>query len=294
MDTKGKFRRKDRQILVVWQELRKGKTAIIGLAITVCVLFLAIFGPVLTPYSPTTLDFDNILKSPSLNHPFGTDSLGRDVLTRIIYGIRISVGISFMGIAVASLIGVIVGLISGYFGGIVDDIVMRFVDLLFAFPSYVLALFLMVVLGFGIINVILAMALVYIPIFARLMRGMTQMIKEEQYVDAARTVGMNDIRIMFMEILPNGISPIIVQATLAVAYAIILEAGLSFLGLGVQPPAPSLGIILADGKEFLRLGWWIVTFTGLLITLMLLGFNLLGDGLRDALDPKLAGQIRRV
>jgi len=294
MGMKSKFKRKDRQILAVWQELRKGKTAIIGLVITLCVLLLAIFGPVFTPYSPTALDFAKILKPPSFAHPFGTDSLGRDVLTRIIYGIRISVGISFMGIAIASLIGVIVGLISGYFGGVIDDVVMRFVDLLFAFPSYVLALFLMVALGFGIINVILAMALVYIPIFARLMRGMTQMIKEEQYVDAARTVGMNDIKIMFMEILPNGVSPIIVQATIGIAYAIILEAGLSFLGLGVQPPAPSLGVILADGKEFLRLGWWITTFTGLLITLMLLGFNLLGDGLRDALDPKLAGQIRRV
>lgn len=291
---KSKFKRKDKQIFAVWQELRKGKTAIIGFVITLCFLFLAIFGPLFTPYSATALDFANILKPPSFGHPFGTDSLGRDVLTRIIYGIRISVGISFMGIAIASLIGVIVGLISGYFGGVIDDIVMRFVDLLFAFPSYVLALFLMIALGFGIINVILAMALVYIPIFARLMRGMAQMIKEEQYVDAARTVGMNDIKIMFMEILPNGVSPIIVQATIGIAYAIILEAGLSFLGLGVQPPAPSLGVILADGKEFLRLGWWITTFTGLLITLMLLGFNLLGDGLRDALDPKLAGQIRRV
>lgn len=289
MERKSKFR----QISKLWEGLTNNKSSIIGLVLTTCFLFLAIFGPLLSPYSSTALDINNLLLPPSFTHPFGTDSLGRDVLTRITYGIRTSVGISFISVAIASLIGVIVGLISGYFGGIIDDIVMRFVDLLFAFPSYVLALFLMLVLGFGVINIILAISLVYIPIFARLMRGMTQAIKEEQYVDAAKIAGMHDIRIMFMEILPNGISPIIVQATLAVAYAIILEAGLSFLGLGVQPPAPSLGVILADGKEYLRLGWWITTFTGLLATLMLLGFNLLGDGLRDALDPKMARQIRK-
>ncbi len=289
MERKSKFR----QISKLWEGLTNNKSSIIGLVLTTCFLFLAIFGPPLSPYSSTALDINNLLQPPSFTHPFGTDSLGRDVLTRITCGIRTSVGISFISVAIASLIGVIVGLISGYFGGIIDDIVMRFVDLLFAFPSYVLALFLMLVLGFGVINIILAISLVYIPIFARLMRGMTQAIKEEQYVDAAKIAGMHDIRIMFMEILPNGISPIIVQATLAVAYAIILEAGLSFLGLGVQPPAPSLGVILADGKEYLRLGWWITTFTGLLATLMLLGFNLLGDGLRDALDPKMARQIRK-
>jgi peptide/nickel transport system permease protein len=219
--------------------------------------------------------------------------MGRDVFTRIVYGTRISLLISFSGIFLAALLGVIFGMISGYYGGWVDDLLMRICDFFFAFPSYVLALFLMVILGFGITNVMFAITLVYFPIFARLMRGMTQLIKVEQFVEANITLGMSDLKIMFVEILPNGISPIIVQATIGIAFAVILEAGLSFLGLGVQPSTPSLGIILADGKEYLRMAPWIVGMTGVMISVMLLGFNLLGDGFRDYLDPKLAREIRR-
>lgn len=238
------------------------------------------------------MNIPEALRPPSKAHLFGTDSMGRDVFTRILYGARISMIIASCGIFSAVVVGVALGLVSGYYGGFVDDILMRISDFLFAFPSYVLALFLMVVLGFGTTNVIFAIALVYIPIFARLMRGMTQMIKSEQFVEANITLGMSDLELMFLEILPNGMGPIIVQATIGIAYAVILEAALSFLGLGVQPSTPSLGIILADGKEYLRMAPWIVGMTGAVISIMLLGFNLLGDGVRDFLDPKLAHEIR--
>jgi len=260
----------------------------------VILLFVLTFsGPYFYGYSPTKMSIPEALRPPSRAHLFGTDSMGRDVFTRIVYGTRISLAISFAGILLAMLFGVMIGMMSGYYGGLIDDFLMRICDFFFAFPSYVLALFLMVILGFGMMNVMFAIMLVYLPIFARLMRGMTQLIKAEQFVEANITLGMSDFKIMFIEILPNGMSPIIVQATIGIAFAVVLEAGLSFLGLGVQPPTPSLGIVLADGKEYLRMAPWIVGMTGAMISVMLLGFNLLGDGFRDYLDPKLAREIRR-
>ena len=280
-------------VRLLWEQIYQSKSALIGFMIVVFVFLLIAFGSFLYDYSPTKMNIAEALRPPSPAHLFGTDSMGRDVFTRIIYGTRISLFMSFSGILLAALIGVIIGLISGYYGGVVDNLLMRVSDFLFAFPSYVLALFLMVILGFGIQNVLFAICLVYVPIFSRLMRGMTQLIKAEQFVEANITLGMSDVKIMFLEILPNAVSPIIVQGTIGIAFAVVLEAGLSFLGLGVQPPTPSLGIILADGKEFLRMAPWIVGMTGAMITVMLLGFNLLGDGVRDYLDPKLAREIRR-
>jgi peptide/nickel transport system permease protein len=281
----GKFR-------LLWEQIYHSKTALVGLIIVAIFLGFVAFGTLIFGYSPTKMNLPEALKPPSLSHIFGTDSMGRDVFTRILYGARISLLISICGIFSAVFFGVILGLISGYYGGLLDDILMRIADFLFAFPAYILALFLMVVLGFGITNVIFAICLVYIPIFARLMRSLTQFIKTEQFVEANITLGANDFRIMFVEILPNGVGPIIVQATIGIAYAVILEAALSFLGLGVQPPAPSLGIVLADGKEYLRMAPWIVGMSGGVISVMLLGFNLLGDGIRDFLDPKLANAIK--
>jgi len=280
-------------IRLLWEQIYQSKSAFIGFIIVIVVFLLIVLGPFLYGYSPTKMNISEALEPPSQAHLFGTDSMGRDVFTRIVYGTRISLFISFAGIFLAALSGVILGMISGYCGGWVDDLLMRICDFFFAFPSYVLALFLMVILGFGITNVMVAITLVYLPIFARLMRGMTQLIKAEQFVEANITLGMSHFQVMFIEILPNGISPIIVQATIGIAFAVVLEAGLSFLGLGVQPPTPSLGIILADGKEYLRMAPWIVGMTGAMISVMLLGFNLLGDGFRDYLDPKLAREIRR-
>lgn len=281
------------QIRLLWEQIYQSKSAFVGFIIVIIALLLIIFGSFLYGYSPTKMNISEALRPPSWSHLFGTDSMGRDVFTRIVYGTRISLLISFSGIFLAALLGVIFGMISGYYGGRIDDLLMRICDFFFAFPSYVLALFLMVILGFGITNVIFAITLVYFPIFARLMRGMTQLIKAEQFVEANITLGLSDFKIMFVEILPNGLSPIIVQATIGIAFAVVLEAGLSFLGLGVQPPTPSLGIILADGKEYLRMAPWIVGMTGVMISVMLLGFNLLGDGFRDYLDPKLAREIAR-
>lgn len=281
------------QIRLLWEQIYQSKSAFAGFILVVLVFLLTVTGPFLYGYSATKMNISEALRPPSQAHLFGTDSMGRDVFTRIIYGTRISLVISFAGIFLATLLGVVIGMISGYYGGLIDDLLMRICDFFFAFPSYVLALFLMVILGFGITNVMFAIMLVYLPIFARLMRGMTQLIKAEQFVEANITLGMSDFKIMFVEILPNGISPIIVQATIGIAFAVVLEAGLSFLGLGVQPPTPSLGIILADGKEYLRMAPWIVGMTGAMISVMLLGFNLLGDGFRDYLDPKLAREIRR-
>jgi peptide/nickel transport system permease protein len=281
------------QIRLLWEQIYQSKSAFVGFIIVIIALLLIIFGSFLYGYSPTKMNISEALRPPSWSHLFGTDSMGRDVFTRIVYGTRISLLISFSGIFLAALLGVIFGMISGYYGGRIDDLLMRICDFFFAFPSYVLALFLMVILGFGITNVIFAITLVYFPIFARLMRGMTQLIKAEQFVEANITLGLSDFKIMFVEILPNGLSPIIVQGTIGIAFAVVLEAGLSFLGLGVQPPTPSLGIILADGKEYLRMAPWIVGMTGVMISVMLLGFNLLGDGFRDYLDPKLAREIAR-
>jgi len=280
-------------IRLLWEQIYQSKSAFAGFILVILVFVLTLSGPLFYGYSPTKMNISEALRPPSKAHLFGTDSMGRDVFTRIVYGTRVSLVISFLGIFLGALLGVLIGMTSGYYGGLMDDLLMRICDFFFAFPSYVLALFLMVILGFGVMNMMFAIMLVYLPIFARLMRGMTQLVKAEQFVEANITLGMSDFQVMFVEILPNGIGPIIVQATIGIAFAVVLEAGLSFLGLGVQPPTASLGIILADGKEYLRMAPWIVGMTGAMISLMLLGFNLLGDGFRDYLDPKLAREIRR-
>lgn len=267
--------------------LLANKTAAAGLVICLIVLVAVIVGPLATPYSTETMDFLKILAPPSPAHPFGTDSFGRDVLTRVLAGAQVSLAISFVAIVLAAVLGSLMGIASGYRGGWTDAVVMRFADLLFAFPSFVLALFLMVVLGFGTSNVILAIALVYVPIFARIARNTTMLVKEEPFVQAARLMGRRPLAIMLGEILPNIVTPLLVQASVGLAFGIILEAGLSFIGLGVQPPTPSLGSIMADGREYFSRGPWVLTLSGLFISIALLGINLLGDGIRDMMDPKL-------
>jgi peptide/nickel transport system permease protein len=267
--------------------LWSNRTARAGALVVATFLLAVSGGGALMPYSATDMDFANLLAPPSLAHPFGTDSFGRDVLTRVLLGGRISLAISVTGVTLAAIAGVLAGLFAAWYGGVIDQLLMRCADLLFAFPSFVLALFLMVALGFGVTNVIFAIALVYVPIFARLTRNLAITIREEPYVQAARLMGQSTPRILLREILPNIMAPILVQASISIAFGVIIEAGLSFLGLGVQPPTPSLGVIMADGREYFNQGPWVLTLTGVFISFGLLGLNLLGDGLRDLTDPKL-------
>lgn len=265
----------------------RNRTALAGLILTLFVVLAVILGPWLLGFGPEDMDFMAILAPPSLAHPFGTDSFGRDVLARVLAGGRISLTISVAAIAIAVAAGTMAGMASAYFGGWWDAVLMRTVDLLFAFPSFILAMLLMVLFGFSTLNVILAIALVYLPIFARITRNTTMLIKEEPYIQAARLMGRRPISIMLRDILPNISAPILVQASVGLAFAIILEAGLSFIGLGVQPPTPSLGGVMSDGREYFSRAPWVLTLSGLAISVALLGINLLGDGLRDMTDPRL-------
>ncbi|MCX7355015.1 MAG: ABC transporter permease [Alphaproteobacteria bacterium] len=269
------------------RELRHNRVALGGFAITSFVLVAIVIGPSFSPYDPTLMDFTAILQPPSWAHPFGTNSFGIDVLTRVLYGARNSFMISFAGVSLGAIVGTLIGMTSAYMGKLFDAVAMRLVDLLFAFPIFVLALMLMLILGFGVQNVIVAIALVYIPNFARMARNTTMVVKSEPYVQAAQVMGQPRLRIMVREILPNIAAPLFVQFTVGLAFAIIIEAGLSFIGLGVQPPTPSLGVMMADGKDYFHRGPWVLTLTGLALMFAILGLNLLGDGLRDLLDPRL-------
>ena len=269
----------------------RNRTAATGLAITAVVLLAVTLGGALSPYSAVDMDFFNLIAPPSLKHPFGTDSFGRDVLTRVLLGGRVSLVVSISGVALAAFIGGMAGLWAAWYGGWVDAALMRAADLVFSFPSFVLALLLMVVFGSSVVNVAAAIALVYLPIFARLTRNMALLVKEEPYVQAARLMGQPVWRILFLEILPNIGAPLMVQASIGIAFAVIIEAGLSFLGLGVQPPLPSLGVIMADGREYFQRGPWVLTLTGVFISIALLGLNLLGDGIRDLTDPRLRERL---
>jgi peptide/nickel transport system permease protein len=239
------------------------------------------------PYSPTETHLDAVLKGPSSTYLFGTDELGRDLLSRIIYGARISLQVSFGSVLIAVPFGVAFGLIAGYFGGWLDNLISRLVDIAFAFPILLLALLLVAVLGTDLNNLIVALAIVYVPRFTRITRGSVLSAKADLYVDAARSLGCANLRIMLRHILPNIVSPIIVQATVNLATAVISEASLSFLGLGVQPPIPAWGSMLNAGKHYMEQYPHLAIFPGLAIAVTVLGFNFLGDGLRDALDPRL-------
>jgi peptide/nickel transport system permease protein len=271
----------------VWRDFKNSSTAVIGLCITAFTVLLIFPGAWIIPYSPVDYSFTHVLTPPSWLHPFGTDSFGRDVFIRVLYGARISLAISMTGVIFAVLIGTLIGMTSAYFGHLYDSILMRLMDLLFAFPSFVLALFLMIVLGFGGHNVALSIGLVYMPIFARLAYNLTLLVKKEPYIQAAILMGQKPLRLLVREIFPNISAPLMVQASIGVAFGIIIESGLSFLGLGVQPPTPSLGVIMADGQEYFMRAPWVLTLSGLAICFTLLGLNLLGDGLRDMVDPRL-------
>lgn len=279
---------KERKANNAWNKLKRNKTALAGLIVVVFVLVLAIFAPVIAWNDPNAIDVTMAyLKPGAPGHILGTDEFGRDLLTRIIYGSRISIIVAIGGMVVGGGIGILLGLIAGFKGGIIDTVIMRLMDGMFAFPFILLSLVLMTVLGDGLFNVILAIGIANVPGFARIVRGQVHVVKNEEYAIAVKALGASDLRILFIHILPNCISPIIVYATLNVAGSIISEAALSFLGLGIQPPTASWGNILRDGKKTLMTAPHIATFSGLAIIITVLSFNLLGDGIRDVLDPKM-------
>lgn len=263
-----------------------------GLAILGVVIFCAIFADVISPYDPIAQDYTALTQPPSLAHPLGTDDLGRDVLSRIIHGTRVSLQVGIIAVGIALAVGVTLGLVSGYVGGWVDDAIMRFVDAVQAFPGLILALAITAALGPSIGNAMVAIGFVSAPGIARLTRGQTLSVREREYVAAARVLGIPPIAIMARHIWPNVTAPIIVQATLMVAGAIVTEASLSFLGVGVNPPTPSWGAMLRTGSQYLEVAPWLALAPGVAIFLTVLAFNFVGDGLRRALDPRLVSRRR--
>ena len=276
-----------------WEYFSKNKGAVLGLALIILFIIISLLAPLISPYSPSEVFPDHLRLPPVFseggNSSFllGTDDVGRDILSRLIYGARISMGIGLAVVVLSASIGTTLGLFAGYFGGRVDWAVMRLVDILMAFPSILLAIVVVSVMGPGISNAIIAVAIVAVPSFTRIVRASVLSEKKKQYVMASKTFGAGSLRIMFKEILPNCMAPLIVQATLGFSDGILNAAALGFLGLGAQPPTPEWGIMLSDARAFIQSSPWMVTLPGLCILVVVLGFNLFGDGLRDALDPRL-------
>lgn len=269
-----------------FREFRQSKTNLIGLCIVVLLTTGGVFAPWLAPYDPLEPNVVDRKQSPNADHLMGTDQLGRDVFSRVLYGARISLKVSVMVVAVSLVIGIVMGLVSGYTGGWVDEGIMRFVDLLMAFPGLLFALVVVAVLGTGLVNLLLALAVTGWTGYARIIRGEVLSVKEDEYVKAAQVMGASRTRIMGRHVLPNVVSPIVVLATMNLGTVVLATAGLSFLGFGAQPPTPEWGNMLARSRNTLTTAWWIANFPGMAIMLTVLGFNLLGDGLRDTLDPR--------
>ncbi len=264
----------------------RNRLAVAGLFILGLLIVVAIFAHVIAPYEINGVDIPNRLTGPSWTHLFGTDNIGRDVFSRVVVASRVSLEVGAISVGIALGVGVPVGLIAGYYGGAVDSVLMRIMDVLLSIPAIMLAIAIVASLGSGIVNAMIAIGIVYTPIFARITRGSVLGLKESVFVRAARSVGASDFRILRTHILPNVIAPIIVQTSLSLAFAILAEAALSFLGLGVQPPDPAWGRMLTDGRQFFQQAPWMAFFPGLAIVVTVMSFNFVGDGLRDALDPQ--------
>ncbi|MCX7966473.1 MAG: ABC transporter permease [Syntrophorhabdaceae bacterium] len=264
----------------------KHNLALTGLIILIPMFICAIAAPVVSPHDPVEPDMKNILAPPTADHPFGTDTLGRDILARIIYGSRISLLVGFVSIGIAVLIGIVIGAVSGYYGGIVDEVIMRFVDLMMCFPTFFLILAVIALLEPSIWNIIIVIGLTNWMGIARLVRAEVLSIKNKEFVLAAKAQGFPERRIIFRHILPNALTPVYVVATLGIGGAILTESALSFLGIGVQPPTPSWGNILTQAKDNIEVAWWLSLYPGLAIFLTVMGYNLLGEGLRDIFDPR--------
>ena len=270
-----------------WRRLRRNHTAMIGLAVVGAFAVLAAGAPLLNLPDPITQDLGARMLSPSRLHWLGTDDLGRDLLSRIIYGGRVSLTVGIVSVGIALAIGTVLGLLGGYYGGWAESVTMRVMDVMLAFPATLLAIFIVGIRGPGLNNAMLAIGVINIPIFARIVRGSVLRARQEDYVEAARALGSSHVRIIGRHILPNSLAPVIVQTTLGVGSAVLEAAGLSFLGLGAQAPTPEWGAMLTNTREYLRDAPWAATFPGIAILLTVVGCNLLGDGLRDALDPRL-------
>lgn len=269
------------------RKFSKNKLGMVGAFLVGIVILLAIFAPFISPYSPEEMDLINKREGPQKSHFFGTDKFGRDIFSRIIFGSRVSLTVGIISVGIGVFFGIFLGLYAGYTGNIIDNVIMWFMDILMSFPSILLALVVVTVLGTSLTNTMIAIGITYIPVFTRIIRGSVMEIKDQEFVEAARATGLKDAFILFKHILPNVMAPIIVQATLALSGAILTEATLSFLGLGVQPPMPSWGSMLSNARSYMELAPWTVIFPSLAIMFSVLGFNILGDGLRDVLDPKL-------
>ncbi|MBW1778639.1 MAG: ABC transporter permease [Deltaproteobacteria bacterium] len=267
-----------------------------GALILVLLIATALFAPYIAPFPDQGRGLSNLeerLAPPSLRHPLGTDNLGRDILSRLIFGARISLKAALLVVSIVVLVGVPLGLIAGYIGGKVDEFIMRFADMILAFPSLLLAIAIVASLGPNLFNALIAISLPWWPWYTRLMRSQVVTVKESPFIESARAVGVSSVRIMLRHILPNCLSPIIVQATLDMGYIVLSIAALGFLGLGTQPPAADWGVMVSDGREFFLKQWWISTFSGGAIFLSVLGFNLVGDGIREAMDPKIRWRFQR-
>lgn len=269
-----------------WYKLKQNKMTLVGIAILLAIVLLAIFVPIFSPHDPNKVDLINKFQPPSASHWFGTDEVGRDIFTRIFYGAILSLGLGIVIIFCAALIGIVIGSISGYIGGVLDTIIMRLVDMVLAFPSLILAMSLAAVLGPNIQNAMLAIAIVKVPVYIRLARAEALSLKEKLFVKSAETFGINKMAIIMKHIIPNAISPVIIQATLDIGDTILLIATLGFLGLGAQPPTPEWGAMISVGWTYLLTYWWYPVFPGLFLFLAAGALNLIGDGIRDVLDPK--------
>jgi peptide/nickel transport system permease protein len=272
---------------VFWQRFKRNRFAMAGGAVVLLLFFLSFFAGFITPYEPDTLDLYNVLMPPSAEHWLGTDDLGRDVLTRMIYGARISLKVGFVSVGIAVVIGTVIGLVAGYYGGWIDNVLMRFVDIMLCFPTFFLILAVIALVGQSIWYIMAIIGLTGWMGVTRLVRAELLSLRERDFVLAARTLGASDFRIIFRHILPNAMSPVLISATLGVAGAILTESALSFLGIGVPPPTPSWGNILTSGKDYIEFAWWLTLFPGLAIMVTVLSYYLVGEGIRDALDPRM-------
>lgn len=287
LDAAGQNEKGTSNLQLVVRRLRRNRLAMAGGWVILFLVVVAVFAPVIAPHDPIQIDGATLLLAPSATYPLGTDEFGRDVLSRIIFGTRISLKVGLIAVSFSTLLGVSLGLVSGYYGGWPDNAISRVMDVLFAFPAILLAIAIMAVLGSNLTNVMIAIGVVYTPIFARVTRSAVISVRHSEYVEAARALGAGDVKIILSHILPNSMAPIIVQITLSLGFAILAEAALSFLGLGTEPPTPSWGLMLNTGRGFMERAPWVAIFPGLAIMVAVLSFNVLGDGLRDALDPRL-------
>jgi peptide/nickel transport system permease protein len=279
--------RPESQALRTLRRLLRHRGALVGFGMVLLVGLAAILAPVIAPFDPSDMGVGPSLAPPSPAHLFGTDTFGRDIFSRVLHGAQLSLMVGLVAVAIEASFGVLLGLVAGYYGGWIDAVLMRIIDVLLAFPGILLALAIVSVLGISLTNLMIAVGIGGIPSFARLIRGSTLTVKENLYVTVARSIGAGDVAMIGRHILPNVASPIIVYGTLRIAFAIIATSSLSFLGLGAKPPSPEWGVMLSDGREFLRIAPWVTTFPGLAIMISVMGINLLGDGLRDVLDPRL-------